>query len=244
MVTENALNKAEQKQQESDHRNRKGLLDEIGTFKHTSKAKESVLHVLKSQAHLTQKQFERQKYSAKEILIRKKAAGKGVPGLDMDGRTDMDMEAIEEYNRQAELLYQITPEIQIKLDKIKARNVAAEEKQKAKEEAKPGWFTRMMSGSILGQTLRANPRFYKLNPHEHLPDLCRRCRRPLINTLESHFTTVGILFLIFFPLVGLLLLYGNREFRCVICNETYVYGDLTARPEEEFDEEEVTHRKT
>lgn len=218
-------------------RDQEGLIEELrkANKQHNSKVKESVLSVLKTQAHLTEKVFERQKYSAKEILSRKRHTKIGT-SLEDDKRPTSST-SLAEYERQVQMLYKITPQIQAKLDKIKAKN----EKQKDKI-SKPGLFDKLLNCSILGQTLMANPRFYKMNPHVHLPDLCRRCRRPLIETLESRFTSIGILFFLFLPIIGILLLFANREFACVICEEIYVYGDLTARPDEDSDEEAEERR--
>lgn len=216
------------------HRDQEGLIEELrqANRQHNKKVKEGVLSVLKTQADLTEKVFERQKYSAKEILTRKRHTKISGTTLEDERREHTSTTSMAEYERQVQMLYKITPQIQAKLDKIKASN----EKQKEKI-AKPGLLDRLLNCNILGQTLMANPRFYKMDPHVHLPDLCRRCRRPLVETLESRFTSIGILFCLFLPIIGILLLFANREFACVICEELYVYGDLTARPDEDSGDE-------
>ncbi|CAL8141295.1 unnamed protein product [Orchesella dallaii] len=215
-----------------------GLIDELKQARRRPKMTEGILSLLKSQTDRSEKMFERQKYSAKEMISHKKRANKSQSN-NTAGDDSVSAYTIAAYDRQVRLCYQITPEVREKMDKIKdAREAAA----KKKMDKKPGIIDKFFQHTILGQILEANPRFYKLDPLVHLPVLCRRCRRPLEETLESRFTSVGILLCILFPIIGILLMYANKEFVCVVCNELYVYGDLTARPIE-YDSDNEEDRK-
>ncbi|ODN01262.1 hypothetical protein Ocin01_05425 [Orchesella cincta] len=223
-------------QTEDRTRHAAGLIDEIKQARRRPKVRDGILSLLKSHLDVSDAMFERQKYSAKEVISHKRAKSQSTTV----GDDSVSYYTIAKYDRQARLLYSITPEIREKMDKIKEANELAAKKRM---DQKPGIIGKLIQHSILGQVLQANPRFYQLNPLVHLPILCRRCRRPLEETLESRFTSIGILFCILFPIVGILLLFANREFTCVVCDELYVYGDLTARPVEYDSDNEDDVRK-
>ncbi|OXA56136.1 uncharacterized protein LOC118435237 [Folsomia candida] len=144
----------------------------------------------------------------------------------------------DKLDEMTRMKYPITPEIQEKLDKIQKRMEKEKEKKQRIKDGRGNVVMRrfrkigkrllhMFQNTHLGYVFKVTPRYYQMIPV--VPIHCRRCRNLLKDTLEVHWTPIGIAFAVLFPLLGVLCCLSYREFVCVVCQEIYMYGDYPSR---------------